>query len=196
MTRSTSIILLLIALVLAYLSYADRMSTVAITVVEWDQKLGVPLNAIVGAVGAIGLLFSFRDFFRAPAPTRYSPVARSAPMSSSTDWRRRVHENAAALPLEPGAHIAHDQAGVALILTLTHAPPERARRAIDSFCMFVAGIPTPPRVRIRFIDCADTGIPRHQLVNGIARRHLGEDLHVTGVEDAVDIRFLHPDPRW
>ena len=195
MTRSTSVLLLLIAAFLAYLSYVDRMSTLAITVVEWDHKLGVPLNAIVGAIGTIGFALSFRNLLRKPAVTRYSPRT-APPAASATDWRRRVHENAAALPLEPGAHISHDQAGVALTLTLSRVPQERARRAIDSFCTFVAGIPAPPRVRIRFIDCPDTGLPRHQLVNGIARRHLGEELHVTAVDDAVDIRFHHPDPRW
>lgn len=195
MTRSTAIVLLLVAGILAYLSYVDRMSTIAITVVEWDQRLGIPLNAIVGAVGTIGLLLSFRDAFKTPVQTRYSPRSRPA-MPTAGDWKQRVHENAAALNLEQGAHITHDQAGVALTLTLSRAAPERARRTIDTFCAFVAGIPVPPRVRIRFVDCPDTGLPRHQLVNGIARKHLGDELHVTGVDDAVDIRFHHPDPRW
>jgi hypothetical protein len=193
LTRSFYIFLIFLAIGLAWLSYGDRMSPVAITVVEIDQRLGVPANAVVGAVGVIGLLLSFRGSLgrkEAPAPRRAPPPALDS------DWKRRVHEDAAALPLEVGAHVEHDKAGVALTLVLQRLPPERARRCIDVFCAFLARIPAPPRARIRFVDCADAGLPRHNIVSGIARRHLGESLHVTAHDDMVDIRFLQSDPRW
>ncbi|HND29185.1 MAG TPA: hypothetical protein PKY30_21315 [Myxococcota bacterium] len=194
MTRSFYIFLIFLAVGLAWLSYGDRMSPLAVTVVEVDQRLGVPANVIVGAVGVIGLLLSLRNSIgsRDVAP----PPRRAPAQGLDTDWKRRVHEDAAGLPLEVGAHIEHDKAGVALTLVLQRLPPERARRCIDVFCTFLARIPAPPRARIRFVDCADAGLPRHNIVQGIARRHLGESLHVTAHDDMVDIRFLQPDPRW
>lgn len=194
MTRGFYLFLIALAVGLAWLSYGDRMSPLAVTVVEVDQRLGIPANAIVGAVGVIGLLLSFRNSFgghTAPAQPRRAPAP-----AMDGDWKRRVHEDAAALPLEVGAFIEHDKAGVALTLVLQRLPPERARRCIDTFCSFLARIPAPPRARIRYVDCADAGLPRHNIVSGIARRHLGESLHVTAHDDMVDIRFLQSDPRW
>ena len=192
--RGLGILLLLAGMALAYLSYIDRMSPLAISVVEQDQRFGLPL----ASVGGIGILLLVGSFLRqGPAPlSRPHPRSRLAPTPLGNDWKAEVHARAAALKLEPGAHIAHDSTGVVLSLVLSRMPPERVRRAIDSFCAFLAGIPAPPRVRIRFIDCPDAGIPRQHLVSGIARPHLAESFSVLAHEDSVDIRFLQPDPRW
>lgn len=192
--RTLGILFFIIGIACAYLSYIDRMSPLALDLVEQEQRLGLPF-ASIGGLGILLIVGSFLGGRRAPpAPNISRP--RAAPPKLGADWKAEVHQRAAALQLEPGAHILHEQGGVPLCLVLTRMPPERVRRAIDGFCAFLAGIPAPPRARIRFVDCPETGVPRQHLVAGIARPHLTDGFTTLLHEDAVDLRFNQPDPRW
>ena len=49
--RILGVLLLILAGGLAWLTVADRMSPLALSVVEWESMIGVPISAIAGLAG-------------------------------------------------------------------------------------------------------------------------------------------------
>jgi hypothetical protein len=119
--RTLGIVFFLIGIACAYLSYIDRMSPLALDLVEQQQRLGLPFASI----GGLGILLVVGSFWgnRSAPPEGPAPRPRAAPLKLGADWKAEVHQRAAALQLEPGEHILHEQGGVPLCLVLTRMPP-------------------------------------------------------------------------
>ena len=187
MLRTLSVGSLLVAGAMSYLLYVDRLSPVAVTVLEWQSRLGAPLVPLMGVFGLIGLIWSYereiRALFRpAPEPHR-TPVRSVVPAGGRPSLQQAVQ-------MEAGAHMEHDREGFPIMLVLTGMPPERARRAIDLFFGALAHEPLPGKLRIRFVGCPPSGLPRHHLVQGLVRRHLpAVSLHATLAGEDVDVFF-------
>ncbi|MCB9746198.1 MAG: hypothetical protein H6741_24090 [Alphaproteobacteria bacterium] len=200
--RGLAALLLVAAVALAWLSLGDRLSPAAMHVVEWEGRLGAPLWALTGALGvALGLLGG-RGAKPPPAPARQPRPAKPTPQEAlGEDWMEELHQRAAALDLGPGCSLrvasGKEAAQGAFVLELTRRTPEQARRAVVAFAGFLAGAPTPPRARIRFVDCPAPAIPRAKQVSGALRGAFAPDaVTVTGTEDRVELLFRDPDPRW
>ena len=208
-----------LALALGALEYADRTSTAALTVVEYSQRIGVPLFTVLLAVGVIALL---RGLLKAPAG-HHTPRSRAAtsaarpplrdastlppPMSitpeqhvssGEADWQASVRTLAQALDLDQGARLTLDlEAATPITLHLEHLSPSHCKRAITSVGALITAIPMPPRLKVVFNHCPKAGAPRHHQVAGalaqtMPRGHFRVVSHV----DAVDVMFLQPDPVW
>lgn len=188
MLRTLSVGSLLVAGGLSYLLYVDRLSSVAVTALEWQLRLGAPLVPLMGVLGLIGLIWSYEREIRAllrAAPEPQRAPGRSAGMVGGA--RPSLQQ---AVQMEAGAHLEHDREGFPIMLVLTGMPPERARRAIDLFFGALAHEPLPAKLRIRFVGCPPSGLPRHHLVQGLARRHLpAVSLHAALAGEDVDVLF-------
>ncbi|MCB9762367.1 MAG: hypothetical protein H6739_21400 [Alphaproteobacteria bacterium] len=203
--RLVGIGLMLLAAGLAWLSVGDRVSALALSVVEWEGRLGVPLWAPLGALGLAMLLFApKRDkVLPADAPRRWRPPPPEP--AAGDDWRDAVFEQAAALDFGPGVDLqveprgegGYGAAAVPFTLELDRRTPEQARRAVTTFAGFLAAVPLPPRVRIRFRDCPPPEQPRAKQVTGCLRAHFpAMRFRVVGSGDRVDVMFEDADGRW
>jgi len=128
----------LAAVILGALEHLDRTSAMALTVVEWSQRLGVPLFAIATILGVAALVFDLLG--RSQSKTSQRPRAGRQPSSShspgrtaraplhdaatlppvdsidpdktvssrSSDWREEVRALAQSLELGKGARITID----------------------------------------------------------------------------------------
>ena len=191
-----------------YLLHFDRMSAPALGLVEFEGILGLSLAPMLGCAAL--LLFSgsyLRPLF-SEAPTRPAPRARqpnqaAAHTSTSTSntsehWSDDAIAAAKEIAFPNGARLTFDPSRPTPIhLHLEHAPPERCKRAISLLGQWIAGVPTPPRVRISFDDCPGGGSPRHHQVSGALAQHLPRaDFKSVSALDAVDVIFVRHDPRW
>ncbi|MFT4979445.1 MAG: hypothetical protein ACI8S6_005356 [Myxococcota bacterium] len=200
--RALGVLLLLLAGALAWLSIGDRMSPVALTVVEWETRLGLGLPLYIPAtiLGTLTLLASFRR--RPQAARRTSPtsavVAPSLIDADGEAWVPAVIRGAQALTWEPGASLLLDAAeGVPLALRLEGMPPAAEKRSLIALARFLAAIPTPPRARVIFVGSTALAASHHHRVRGALRQELGgEDLQVLRQGDEIDIVFFSADPRW
>lgn len=187
MLRTLSVGSLLAAAGLGYLLYVDRLSPLAVTALEWNLRLGAPLVPLMGTLGLIGLILSYREEIARAWRGPPEPARRPPPRQAPTGRAPTLIESS---QMEPGSHLEHDREGFPLMLVLTNMPPERARRAVDLFFASLAHQPLPSRLRVRFVGCPPSGLPRHHLVQGIARRHLPDArLHCALAGEDVDVLF-------
>ncbi len=207
MARILSILLFLLAGVLAWLSFGDRRSPTALQVVEWDTQLGVPVCAAVATAAVVFLLLSFvgrsESTVRAappsprlPPPPRPDDPEPAVPMGEG--WAVEVAARARALVWEEGIFLTLNAGpDVPFELRLCRATPERIRRSVGAFSAFLSAIPTPRRARVVFDQCLESEVPRHKQVGGIFERHfpLGA-ARTVGSRDHVDVIFARPDGRW
>ena len=205
-------VLLLSALAggLFYLSVVERSSTLALSVVELEGQLGVPLYApmLVLAVvfGALALVGG------APPARKARPGAsaggagrtggpRDAPRAGPRvpgDWQAGVGDAVQSAVFEDGAELQHTgRPQLPYVLRLRRMTPERARRAIGDYAQLVGGMPTPPRARVEFVDMTEQGAPRHHLVAGAFSGYFERtDFRCIRSGDHVDVLFTSPDKRW
>lgn len=198
---------LLIALTVgsAALLHFDRMSALALTMVEIESWLGLPLPASLGGLAIVIRLLSRpkrnppppSQVVQGPQPTETSVPAQET-FNPELDWIDQVKESAKQLELPPGARMTfHLGRPCPIVLSLDQAPSERCRRAIGILGAWLATIPSPPRVRIAFDHCPEGGSPRHHQVAGALSLHLNRsDFKTMRDIDAVDVMFHHADPRW
>lgn len=113
-------------------------------------------------------------------------------------WKRDAFELAQALPLEAGARLVVDMDGaVPFSLELDRFSQAEANRVITRFIRFLATIPRPPAVRVRFRDCPAWLLPRPQLLNQRMRLFFPlNTFTVDGSDEDVQITFTSPDRRW
>jgi hypothetical protein len=198
------LLLLAGAAVLGWLSVGDRMSPLALAVVELEHQVGFPLWAGFGAAGLLLLIARLWHARPAPPPparplTR--DAARTTPVSgppASGDWLTTVHAQARYVTDDAMGRVRFDEApGVPLTLQLTSVTPEQARRRIAAYAAWLATIPTPPAARVRLVSSPDIEAPLHGLLRGELVRHFPGDVFVTvSRHDGADALFTHPDPRW
>ncbi len=193
----------------AGLLHFDRMSSIALNLVELETAIGVPIPAVLGACALLSWFFERKN--RTPAKaykTTRAPSQRSSaskPTSEITntfdpdrDWFEQTKSAAKAMTLPAGARLSLDPKRPCPVeLHLEQAPPERAKRAIVQMASWIASVPTPPRARVVFDHCPEGGSPRHHQVAGALAEHLDRSQFRTSTDlDAVNIFFHHPDPRW
>ena len=189
---------------LAWLSIGDRMSVPALTVVEWESAVGVPLWEIVALAGLVVLAISRRPRRREAAPERV--VNRDAQRSfragpaapEGGDWRATLDARARRLALEPHGKVKVDEVGgVPYTLVLRAVTPQQARRRFGAFVEFLAAMPTPPLARVRIESSPDLGVPVNVMLSTELARCFGDDaFHVVSRADGADVCFRRPDPRW
>lgn len=205
MRFSPVVFLLLLAGGLYYLSQVDRKGALALTVVELEGQLGLPLFAPVLVLallfGAIAVVGGKPQADSSASRVRSRPAtgpARRGPVKLGKDWREVVEQQVAEAVFEDGAELLQTGKGqVPYVLRLTRLPPERARRAIGAYAQLIAGIPTPPRARVEFRDVSDEGAPRHHLIAGAFSGYFERrDFRCIRAGDDVDVLFSSPDKRW
>ena len=205
--RIVGVLLLIVAGVLAWLTIGDRMSPLALSVVEMESKVGFPLASIAALAGIISLVLGFRYRMQAspstasPSPHR-TPTAASVPQkitpTSNQDWVVAVIQTARALSLADGVRIKFDEgSGIPFTLHMERVTPEIERRSMDVFSSFLISIPTPPRAKVVFIGANSTGVPRQHAVKGSLRRVFHTTAYqVVPQQNWVDVLFFTPDPCW
>ena len=198
----------------AYLSVADRKSSLALNIVEVETNLGAPLWLILGGLAVASV--ALNKLTRRPRPepasmTSSGPASRPAPkrdplpnspsrasIGPEDDWLQSIIDSAKNIDLPSGARMTHKPEGTTPFeLFLEHAPPERCRRSVTAVAQWLATVPLPPRIRIHFKNCPEGGSPRHHQVAGaIASVMPRGSFKVTSGLDSVDVQFLHADPLW
>jgi len=198
-------LLLLLAGGLWYLSEVDRLSTLAVTVVELEirfgQKLWVLALVAAGVWGAVALgrAALARADRAPPRPAAAPPAPRpTAPLPSTGDWYADARRRADALPLAPTGEIRVDEGwDVPFTLRIRQATVEQTRRRLDAFAGFLTEIPTPHKARVTIESSPDITIAHHHLVNAHLKRRFSADrYYVMEHGGSVDIVFAEPDPRW
>jgi len=212
--RQLSALCFVAAAALWWLENADRTSSTALSVVEWSQRLGIPLFAIVLVAGVALLVMGASK--GASKPTRRTssrpsgaprsakpptPSAIGASESLSTldpRWQDKVRSMAQALELGKGARMTIDLSTTTpLTLHLEHLSPAHCKRAIAAVGSLVNAIPTPPRLKVVFDHCPNAGAPRHHQVAGALSQAMPRSqFRVVSHVDIVDVMFLHPDAAW
>jgi hypothetical protein len=193
-----------------YLLHFDRRSAPALGLVEIEGILGLSLAPMLGCAAL--LLFSgnyLRPLFSEtptrpgqrtpPTPQTRQPTQAAAHTSNTAGhWSDDAIAAAKEISFPTGARLTFDPSRPTPIhLHLEHAPPERCKRAISLLGQWIAGVPTPPRVRISFDGCPGGGSPRHHQVSGALAQHLPRaDFKSVSALDAVDVIFVRHDPRW
>lgn len=187
--------------VLAWLSIGDRMSPMALQVVEWESALGLPLFVPLAVLGAALVGWSLR-----PKPARRSGATetketrrrqqQAAPLGEG--WRPTLDARARGLAIEPQGRIKIDEVvGVPYTLVLRNATPQQAKTRYAAFAELLSGMPTPPAARVRIESCPDIGGPIHKPLQLELEKVFEPDaFQVLSRSDGADIRFTKPDPRW
>jgi len=204
------LLLLMLGAALAWLSLGDRMSPLAMYVVELDGVVGIPLFGpalVLGAALTLRALFadagssavSARHQPRLQRPpsgaTRGAPATRDAP--SGNDWRDLVFAQARSLPLESGCRLQLGRPGAPVALLIERCTVEQARRSARTLARFLSTAPVPPRVRVTIRDCPPPATPWGHLIEGIFREFFPRGaFRSVGQGDSVELLFSDPDPRW
>jgi hypothetical protein len=196
--RQTGILLLLAAAAWMAVRFLASTSLVGIYLVDFDGRLGIPIYSILGGLGVILVLASLRLPGKEAARQVHRRSAPAQVLAEGAGWRQSVIEAARALPLEPGTRLeVLPRAQVQLALVLEECPPEKARRAVGKVGAFIASIPRPPRLEVRFNRCPPGAGPRHHQVAGALSEHLDKaEFRVVSASEQVDVLFHQPDPRW
>ena len=209
--RALGVLLLLAAGVGWYLLEQDRMSPAALTVVEWETRLALPVPLYVPliAAGVLLLVAGVVARRRAPSPEPAAPPPRRRPPSPAslppgagaegTDdgrWVGEMLSRARRLPIETGASLQFDVAdGVPVGLRLERMAPEAERRSLEAFAEFLSQIPTPPRVLVEVIG-GSTQRPRHLLHRALRGLFAPDTMQVLQHGQQIDVLFFTPDDRW
>ena len=192
---------------LYYLVQVDRRSPLALTAVEHNDALPLPLAAVAGLAGVVCAGLALARRFRslsgaggvaAPSRSRGHAPRLAAQAGAPAGFRDRVTGQAAALQLPPGARLVLDPAvGVPLRLVLEQVPEGRAKRAVSTLGRFLASLPTPPRVQVQFVDCPAAQQPLQVLVKGSLSTALPRgSFKVVSNLDRIDVLFTEHDPVW
>lgn len=198
-----AILLLSAAAVLAWLSVVDRVSPLALQIVEWETAVGAPLWIPVAVIGAVLLGIAVR-----PKPVqrrgqietreRQRRVQRAESAQPEEGWRPGLDARARSLPIEPQGRIKVDEsAGVPYTLVLRNATPHQARTRFAMFAELLSSMPTPPAARVRVESSPDIGGPIHKALTQELEKFFPADaFQVLSRSDGADVRFVRPDPRW
>ena len=205
MNRIGAILLVAGALLYA-VSELDRRSELALWIVELDSGLPLPswMLALIG--GSVikflgrGRVPRSKSFAIEPQPENTSPVHAPRPLQDldSSSKRMELREAADGLDLPRGASIVIDKVkNVPFTLRLERTTPEASRRSMDIFAAFLAGVPTPRRASVSYVDVMESGVPKQNQVMGALRKYIPAGaVNVTSQLESVDITFASPDSFW
>lgn len=194
-------LLLLLTVGLAYLSRSDRMSPQALTVLELEGQLGFPVfvPVLLVALVALGLTLKGDLARRGSAKAVRAPTTRPvAGTTTGAGWQRSVSRQVDDTFFEDGVQLVETgRASDPYVLRVERVSHERSRRAIFQFAEMVAGMPTPPRVRVSYGAADELGAPRHHLVAGAFAKFFDRtSFRVLRTGGDVDVVFSDPDKRW
>ena len=210
---------------LAWLSVADRMSPLAMEVVEVETALGVPLWVPIAALGVVALVMAMRPRSTTvverretqeserqrgltdgrgqrtrPPPSRVEKAGPDAEpeTDAGTSWRAVINTRALRLPVGPQGRMKIDEVPeFPFTLLLRDCTPQQAKNRYALFAELLAGMPTPPAARVRLESCPEIGGPiQKPLAAELARFFAPGSFHVVGRADGADVRFAEPDGRW
>lgn len=199
------VVVLVAAAALWWLSVMDRASVLAISLVELEGKVGVPLWIPFGLLGSI-LLVARLIHARRPPPRRVErPLTRDAPKPAQTEalpmdggWLGTVKASARQVSDDAMGKVRFDEAaGVPVSLVLTSVTKEQARRRVAAYAAWLGTIPTPPVARVRVVSSPELEGPLAAMFRGEIARHFPSDsFHVTSAHGGADVLFHAPDARW
>ncbi|MAY81473.1 MAG: hypothetical protein CL930_11900 [Deltaproteobacteria bacterium] len=211
MYKKPALILVFSSFASGYLIYLDRVSPIALHLVELEQRIGIPLPGLLFLVGLTWFGLAWRKApKRRPQQTTIqrtsgkrtqrdgdTPAVITAE-AGTPEWKLQIGASAKRIKLPAGARMEIDSDNkYPIILTIEQAPSERCKRAITMVASWIATIPTPPRLKIKFNQCPEGGVPRHHQVSGaFAQSHSRGHYKVIRHLDEVDVLFSHPDPQW
>ena len=192
----------------AYVGFAERHSTLAVELIELETAIGVPPWIALGGGAIVAGIIA--GFLRTATPASREPIRRSTGPSrpaldspdgwsfEGQDWHQNVVDSAKSISLPAGARLTHNSRGTTPFeLHLDNAPPERCKRAVSAVAQWLVSVPRPPRLRVHFHNCPESGPPRHHQVAGsLATAMPRSEFKVTTGLDSVDVLFLQPDSRW
>lgn len=204
------VLILVAAAVLAWLSVVDRVSPLAVQVVEWESAVHFPLWILLAVIGAALLANGLRPRPKPVAGRRQTvtrerqrrvqaeaegPPAEGPPAEG---WRSALDARARALSVEPQGRIKVDETvGVPYTLVLRNATPQQARTRFAAFAGLLSSMPTPPAARVRVESSPDIGGPIHKALAAELERFFPTDaFQVLSRSDGADVRFTRADPRW
>jgi hypothetical protein len=207
-----SALMFLVAAGLYWLSEVDRMSPLALSVVELDGWLGLPLWLVAGT---LAMSWGVRLLVKAVTPPPPAPPARpltrdagrvvpfpggapGAAAPAGPDWFALLREQSRQISDDAMGRVRFDETPeVPFTLVLTGVTHEQARRRIAAFAAWLATIPTPPVARVRVVSSPDIEGPLHGLFKGeLARNFPPDAVTVMSRADGTDARFARPDRRW
>jgi hypothetical protein len=198
-----SLVCFAIAAALWVMTTFFRMSTLGVTVVEWESTLHAPAWVPFVLVGVSGLFRAWRrgELTLRPAPPA-PPARRNGPPVVAPvrgeGWLDRVRAGARAVTDDAiGKVRLDDAAGVPVALVLTNATREQARRRVGAYAAWLATIPTPPTASVRLISCPEVSGALLGLYRGELARHFEAGaVHVVSTHEGADAVFRRPDPVW
>ena len=186
-----------------------------LTLIEQQTALGIPLWVSGFVVSTLGFIIpkpaenpeptvlnkSPSEVPSSPTPVEDGGVLAKDDIDESMfmeDWKLAVQSEVRATILPSGSQIIeHPFNNVQLGLTLKRTTPQNSRLAMVAFAEMLTKIPTPPRVRITFIDIMATGIPLKNVAQGAFTQYFGKtDFILTEQIDGLEVRFNNPDECW
>lgn len=196
-----AVLLGLAGAVLAWFSVWDRATVAAMYVVEWETRLGLPLYIPVLAAAALLALLSRPKTSPDTHNTSNASATRSvrvATEDSEGQWARNVCQQALRIGWEIGATLdVGKESATPFVLHLSQMPPASERRSLEQLATFLASIPTPPRVDIRF-DGSQTpeGTHHHRVRAAFRTQFEPQHIHIIHQGPQVTVAFRHPNACW
>jgi hypothetical protein len=192
--------MLLAAVGLGWLSIGDRVSPVALMVVEWETRIGIFFYQPLALVGLVSLGISIipaREAAPRRRPSERAPQATHSTYPEGVRWAPQVFQNARQLTWEIGASLELDRMpGTPFELKLSQMPPASEQRSLEQLARFIASIPTPHRVSVRFMGSQATNNAHHRVRAAVRQVFSPSDFQVLRQDQEVLIVFHTPDPRW
>lgn len=208
MKRALGILSILCGIGSAWLVMGDRRSPLALTAVEWEHRLGVPLYLLFAVLGIVLILIGMRS----PRPSTRALIAppfeprpptqirRTAlPMQEGLeDWLEERTRSAKDLRFEGQVQLLIESGRPApVVLNLCQLTPEQVRRSVQTFGLWLSTGPLPPRAQVIFDDCQKApGARHHQVAGALSAALPRASFRVVSQHLAVDILFNQPDHCW
>jgi hypothetical protein len=192
--------MLLAAVGLGWLSIGDRVSPVALMVVEWETRIGIFFYQPLALVGLVSLGISIipaREAAPRRRPSERAPQATHSTYPEGVRWAPQVFQNARQLTWEIGASLELERMpGTPFELKLSQMPPASEQRSLEQLARFIASIPTPHRVSVRFLGSQASNNVHHRVRAAMRQVFSPSDFQVLRQDQEVLIVFHSPDPRW
>lgn len=169
-------------------------------IVEWETRLGFYFYQPLALLG-LGVLAASLIPKHSSAPQR-RPTHRSQAVSTDgypqgSNWAPAVFQGARQLTWEVGASLELERTpGTPFELILSQMPPASEQRSLEQLAQFVASIPTPPRVTVRFQGSQASNNVHHRVRAAMRQAFSPSDFQVLRQDTDVIIIFHRPDPRW
>ena len=206
MRRLTPIFFIL-ALAAWYAQNNPTSETWSITFLEWNQKSPAPIWSIFFVIAIISLMKKKKVYTPPQTLTiqrkPQKPVKQEKesprvphPNNETQDWRKELIQSSKNIHFPRGGKVEIDpQKDTAFMLKLPHKTHQSYKDSIDIFAQWLATIPVPKRILIRFdAGCSEK---EQQLARAAFRKRFHiNDMMIRKDANQIDILFHHPDQKW